>query len=70
MQKDLEPNQCGVPEILNNLGVILGKLAIPPGDQPQAEASATRNPVVRAGSKPAPTGYPPFDAAQDMLSRV
>ena len=30
---------------LNNLGVIPGKLAIPPqADQPQAEASATRNP--------------------------
>ena len=30
---------------LNHLGVIPGKLAIPPeADQPQAEASATRNP--------------------------
>jgi hypothetical protein len=30
---------------LNNLGVISGKLAIPPeADQPLAEASATRNP--------------------------
>jgi len=24
---------------------------------------------VRAGFKPAPTGFPPFDVAQDMLSR-
>ncbi len=41
---------------LNNLGVIPGKLAIPPeADQPQAEASATRNPDVGAGLKPAPT---------------
>jgi hypothetical protein len=67
MQKDLECSR----NPLNNLGVIPGKLAIPPeADQPQAEASATRNPVVRAGFKPAPTGYPPFDAAQDMLSRL
>jgi hypothetical protein len=41
---------------LNNLGVIPGKLAI---------ASATRNP-----GKSKTSGYPPFDAAQDMLSRV
>jgi hypothetical protein len=41
---------------LNNLGVIRGKPAI---------ASATRNPGESKTS-----GYPPFDAAQDMLSRV
>ncbi len=41
---------------LNNLGVIPGELAI---------ASATRNP-----GKSKTSGYPPFDAAQDMLSRV
>ena len=39
---------------LNNLGVIPGKLAIPPeADQPQAEASATRNP-----EKSKTSGYP------------
>jgi len=48
---------CGVPRNpLNNLGVIPGELAI---------ASATRNP-----GKSKTSGYPPFDAAQDMLSRV
>jgi len=45
--------------------VIPAKLAIPPeADQPQAEASASRNP-----GNTRKTGLPPFDAAQDMLSR-
>jgi hypothetical protein len=34
-----------LPKFVDNLGVIPGKLAIPPeADQPQAEVSATRNP--------------------------
>jgi len=48
---------------LNDLGVIPGKLAIPlEADQPQAEASAPRNPDVGAGLKPAPTRYRPSTA--------
>ena len=53
MQKKLECSR----NPLNNLGVIPGKLAI---------ASATRNPDVRAGLKPAPTRCLPLFAGMTV----
>jgi hypothetical protein len=57
-----EFSRCHSLEFLNSqqkFVVIPAKLAIPPeADEPQAEASASRNPDVVAGLKPAPTRFP------------
>jgi hypothetical protein len=46
-------------KLLNNLGVIPGELAIPPGRTSLRLKLARRNPVVGAYFKPSPTRLPP-----------